>query len=181
MSTLKQQDANRANAQHSTGPRTDAGKAISAKNALTHGLSAQTADQFPPAVRQAYLDLRAQLFVEYAPANHAEATLLEDYILSSFQHQRAQLLLTQSLERHIADPDDEKLAKRLATHRRYASAFARQAAWAFAKLRELQANRIVVRHEAYLVDGEIPDTVPYLKIHSKADITGMMAIRRLNT
>jgi hypothetical protein len=34
---------NRANAQHSTGPRSDAGKQRSALNALTHGLTARTA------------------------------------------------------------------------------------------------------------------------------------------
>jgi len=34
---------NRANAQRSTGPRTEAGKQHSALNALRHGLTAQTA------------------------------------------------------------------------------------------------------------------------------------------
>src|SRR5579871_5687488 len=33
--------ANRANAQHSTGPKTEAGKSISSRNALKHGLSAK--------------------------------------------------------------------------------------------------------------------------------------------
>ncbi len=34
---------NRANAQHSTGPRSESGKQRSARNALTHGLTARTA------------------------------------------------------------------------------------------------------------------------------------------
>jgi len=38
MSTSAQIAANRENAQHSTGPRTDDGKAASSKNATTHGL-----------------------------------------------------------------------------------------------------------------------------------------------
>ena len=36
-------DANRKNAQHSTGPKTDAGKAKSARNALKHGLTSEAA------------------------------------------------------------------------------------------------------------------------------------------
>jgi hypothetical protein len=38
MSTQNQIEANRANAQRSTGPRTEEGKAASSKNATTHGL-----------------------------------------------------------------------------------------------------------------------------------------------
>ena len=40
MATAKQLDANRRNAQKSTGPRTDLGKETSSRNALTHGLTA---------------------------------------------------------------------------------------------------------------------------------------------
>ena len=36
-------DANQKNAQHSTGPKTDAGKAKSSRNALKHGLTAEAA------------------------------------------------------------------------------------------------------------------------------------------
>ena len=42
MSTQSQITANIANSQHSTGPRTEAGKAVSSQNALKHGLTAQT-------------------------------------------------------------------------------------------------------------------------------------------
>lgn len=41
MLTEKQQRANAQNAQQSTGPRSDAGKAASARNSLKHGLTAQ--------------------------------------------------------------------------------------------------------------------------------------------
>ncbi len=37
--------ANRANAQHSTGPRTAKGKAASSLNALRHGILSQAADR----------------------------------------------------------------------------------------------------------------------------------------
>jgi hypothetical protein len=41
MSTRKQRAASRANAQKSTGPRTEAGKAASRFNALKHGIDAK--------------------------------------------------------------------------------------------------------------------------------------------
>ena len=42
MTTLKQIEANRRNAQNSTGPRTEAGKERSSRNAVRHGLTAET-------------------------------------------------------------------------------------------------------------------------------------------
>jgi len=42
MATVKQQLANRRNAQASTGPKTEAGRATSSKNSLKHGLTAET-------------------------------------------------------------------------------------------------------------------------------------------
>ena len=41
MATAKQASANRLNAAKSTGPRTKSGKALSSRNALKHGLSAE--------------------------------------------------------------------------------------------------------------------------------------------
>jgi hypothetical protein len=42
MTTFRQIEANRRNAQHSTGPKTDGGKSKSRRNAIRHGLTAET-------------------------------------------------------------------------------------------------------------------------------------------
>ncbi len=47
MSTKKQIEANRRNAQKSTGPKTEAGRLVVSRNAITHGLSASKAVVLP--------------------------------------------------------------------------------------------------------------------------------------
>ena len=57
MSTAAQQQANQANAQHSTGPQTPEGKARASRNNTKHGLSTGT--------------------LAFTPQEHARATRLE--------------------------------------------------------------------------------------------------------
>ena len=78
--TDKQLAANRANAQHSLGPRTPGGIAVSRYNALQHGILAQAV--IPEALdpyesRQAFQELLATLRDEFAPANSVEELLVE--------------------------------------------------------------------------------------------------------
>ena len=72
----KQVAANRANAQKSTGPRTPEGKARSALNALTHGLTAIT-PVLPDEDPTTYEALRQRLFEQYRPVLALEAELVE--------------------------------------------------------------------------------------------------------
>jgi len=67
---------NRADAQHSTGPTTEAGKARSSQNAITHGLFAQSA-VLAPEDEAAYQTLCQKFFDEYKPATATEATLVQ--------------------------------------------------------------------------------------------------------
>lgn len=70
MSSERQIRANQANAQKSTGPKSDTGKARSAQNARIHGLCAQTLVFASPDERQAFLD-RCQELSEHYSFEHA--------------------------------------------------------------------------------------------------------------
>jgi len=77
MASEKQIEANRANAQKSTGPRTSDGKARSAQNALKHGLTAAT-PVLPDEDAAAFEALRQRLFEQYQPRVAVGAELVED-------------------------------------------------------------------------------------------------------
>ena len=76
MATAKQIEANRANAQKSTGPNTKAGKERSRQNALKHGL---TAEMFIIAGECAcdFNDFRVALMERFDPQCAMEAELVE--------------------------------------------------------------------------------------------------------
>ena len=76
MSTSAQAAANLANAQHSTGPITDAGKAASSQNALKHGLTAKTV-LLSGEDEAAYLKMCEGMFQSFAPAAAPEKELVQ--------------------------------------------------------------------------------------------------------
>ena len=69
-------DANRRNAQKSTGPRTEAGKATSRWNALKHGLASPELILFDE-TEEAFEDFYAELRAAHAPVDAAEAAVVE--------------------------------------------------------------------------------------------------------
>ena len=76
MASDKQITANRDNATKSTGPRTEAGKQVSRRNAFKHGLTAKTivvADEDA----EKFVALRAQLEHDYQPQTALERILTE--------------------------------------------------------------------------------------------------------
>lgn len=79
MASERQIEANRLNARASPGPRTEAGKAASSRNALTHGLTARTLllEGEDP---QEYRWLRQGVIHDYRPATTLERELVEQIV-----------------------------------------------------------------------------------------------------
>jgi hypothetical protein len=75
MATPAQITANRANAQHSTGAKTDAGKARVAQNRTTHGLAGCSV-LLPGEDPAAFQSLYAKLTLELVPGNTSESFLV---------------------------------------------------------------------------------------------------------
>ncbi len=107
MSTEKQVAANQANAQHSTGPKTEDGKAVSCLNNFRWGfcgafnvLPAENAEQFE--------DLRIALRLEHKPSTPTEAILIEKMAQHHWLSQRAVTLQNILLEDGLAEHEHEK-------------------------------------------------------------------------
>src|SRR6476619_3003137 len=85
MASEKQIEANRANAQRSTGPVTPEGKAASSQNAFKHGLRArQVMFGNDPRLEQFRNDFEA----EYQPQTATEAALVEQMAVAFFKRTR---------------------------------------------------------------------------------------------
>jgi hypothetical protein len=94
MSTAAQIAANIANAQSSTGPRTDEGKARSAKNAVTFGLF--SGDFIRPGEELGYAALKRELIELLAPAD-----LLEDILVDEIHRATWRLRRCGEVESHL--------------------------------------------------------------------------------
>jgi hypothetical protein len=84
MATLKQFEANRRNAQKSTGPKTPEGKAAVSMNALRHGLRARTV-VLPGEDREEFNHLCDDLEVEWHPQSRTEQFYVEQMAVSQWK------------------------------------------------------------------------------------------------
>src|SRR5690242_16341499 len=88
MATEKQIAASRRNSMWSTGPRTDAGKRRSRRNALRHGLTAETViDVLEDA--KAYKALQRKIFADYRPGTNFELELVARLVSVLWRLRRA--------------------------------------------------------------------------------------------
>jgi len=83
----KQLDANRRNAQLSTGPKTETGKAIVARNATTHGLLARHS-VIKGELQEEFDAFHAEIFADMQPVGMLEIVLLDKIVTSLWQQQR---------------------------------------------------------------------------------------------
>src|SRR5947209_6671559 len=84
MSSERQIAANRRNARRSTGPRTISGKSRSRRNAIRHGLSAETVITSLEDVDD-YRTLEASLLRDYAPVSAIEQQLVEKASITALE------------------------------------------------------------------------------------------------
>jgi uncharacterized protein YchJ len=96
MSTAAQIAANIANAQSSTGPRTEEGKATTAKNSVTLGL--YSGDFIRPNEHQEHDDLKAALHAELSPRGATEEILFTEILCAAWRLRRCA-----KVESHLAN------------------------------------------------------------------------------
>jgi hypothetical protein len=88
MATQSQIDANRRNAQKSTGPTTPEGRAAVRHNALKHGLTSEVL--IPMDEQRPAFDLLCDAFItEYQPVGPTEESLLENLVAAKWRLGRA--------------------------------------------------------------------------------------------
>jgi hypothetical protein len=117
--SLAKQRANQRNAQKSTGPRTAEGKAISARNAITHGVFCKDlllADEDSAALKT----LREGVVHRFNPRDSVEAELVEQYLSCTWRLKRlrraeisAYECEAQLIKQRLAEWDEQHPEKKL--------------------------------------------------------------------
>ena len=102
MSTFAQMQANRENSKQSTGPRTDAGKAVSSRNHLVHGLCA--ADPvLPTEDRNQFNELLDQFKLDWMPVTTNDEFLVSQMAGATWKLERVQRIENEMLAK-LDDP-----------------------------------------------------------------------------
>ncbi len=101
MATAAQSGANQANAQHSTGPCTDQGKAASARNRLNHGFRSSTV-LLPGDDRAEYEELLAELTEHLGPTDLTEDRLTREMADAEWRLRRVRQHMESALSRHMS-------------------------------------------------------------------------------
>ncbi len=141
MTTDSQRNANVQNAQHSTGPRTDMGKAASAQNAVTHGLTAQNIVPRTDDEKVQFAAIRNEGYAECKPAGCTETLLVDRLIHARCSLLRATRLLGEIETGNIEDATDSEKAKQIARLQRYVQMHERSQYRALQTLKGEQTNR----------------------------------------
>ena len=153
MSSAAQAIANRANAQYSTGPKTEEGKAKSARNNTSHGLAGR-AFFLPEASKEEFYQFEANLKTDMNPRTELENqafVILRDAVWRIHTIRR---LMVELQRRHagadpLTHPETEAEVKQLTRYRASAEMMLYRAIHLY---RELKARTVV--RENYLTAAE---------------------------
>ena len=138
MASEAQLAANRENAQHSTGPASETGKAASSKNAVRHGLAGHAFVLLEWEHAEDFDRLQQALREEHQPTTPTEQILVEKMAQHYWLSQRAQSLQTITM---MDRPFDEDVQKDLAPYIRYQAHFERLFQRALKDLLTLRAEK----------------------------------------
>ncbi len=162
---------NRANAAHSTGPRTAAGKQRSSLNAVSHGLTSRSAvlATEDPAAYQRHC---RQFFDEYQPATTTETQLTQELADTSWRLNRIPELEAALLDRAANPPTDQAAIdfdivdahRALATLGLHYQRLSRQFQKTVDHIREIQSER---RREQ---ERQLKDAAALLELHKHKGI-----------
>ena len=156
MSTFKQIEANRANAQLSTGPNSAKGKAKAAANGLTHGLNSSPESLFAahPDQEQAFRALAQNIREDCQPETASEEEAFQLYAWSLFQAKRAQRIELLAQDRWLEDPTDPKKFSQMERIMKLGAMLERRASSALNELRKLQRDRLAEHLAQHLLKNE---------------------------
>ncbi len=103
--------ANRANAQHSSGPKTESGRATSAQNRTTHGLTRHNGTFVLLSTEDpnGFELLKASLATEHEPTTETESILITTMAESHWLANRAQNLQNSCFDQQTAQITDSKM------------------------------------------------------------------------
>jgi hypothetical protein len=156
--------ANRQNAQHSTGPKTEAGKAQSRRNALKHGIHAANMFVYGENPSE-YQELLDALREDLAPQGALEELLVEKIAICVWRGKRV-LRCEGGLVRALADYSEEKMRDHRALPissdyldcvLRYDSTMQRQLSSTLSQLERLQRARSERQAAAAVSDHNADD------------------------
>lgn len=150
MSTAAQIAANIANAQLSTGPKTEEGKAASSQNNFRHGCAGRFM-LLPQESLREFQELTTALNEEHRPTTPTETLLVERMVQHFWLSQRAMRLQGFCFDDGLHNPDERKLALYL----RYQSTHDRAFHKCLNELHKLRAEKRKDAAEARKDAGEL--------------------------
>ena len=152
--------ANRQNADFSTGPKTEAGKQASSRNATRHGLTGSQI-VMPGEDAAAYEELREGFRQTHGPASEPERVLVDQIAANAWRLMRAQRVETAFLAKLVEDAEDPDAAialaflekpKDMARIQRYVTAAQNAFYKAMSELAKLQKQRAISEQEALALE-----------------------------
>ena len=173
MTSAAQTASNAANAQSSTGPRTEEGKANSSRNALKHGLTARDL-VLREDEREEFESLQSDLQAELTPEGTLETLTFNNILRASWDMTRFRRLESCLMASDIDPALDDASAKTLDRLSRYAARAERSYYRAIGELRTLQTNRTL--REVKLTEEQRAEVPAIVSINdltklSRAEVT----------